>query len=243
MLTDIITVARKELKEILVQRGSPRSGLYNLIIVLAIMGIMFPLQNGPGWLNSPISMLSIVWLPLLMSMGLIADSFAGERERHTLETLLATRLTDRAILFGKMGASVSYAMGLMLLGALLGAVTLNVTYPGAGFYDLPIFGGMLLFSLLGSILISGIGVLVSLRAENVRQAYQQMSIGYLVIVMPLVFLPTLLPPATQAQISSFLSRLNGTQVAAGAVAVLLLLDLLVIALGLARFQRSRLIAD
>jgi len=32
-----------------------------------------------------------------------------ERERHTLETLLASRLSDRAILFGKNGAAIGYS--------------------------------------------------------------------------------------------------------------------------------------
>ena len=154
MIYDVVTVAQKELKEILLQRGSLRGGLMNLLIILAITGILFPLDNGPSWLTSPLSLITMIWMPLLMSMGLIADSFAGERERHTLETLLATRLSDRAILFGKIGASITYAVGLTLAGALLGAVTINVQYPGAGFYSPSLLAGMLVFGLLGSLLIS-----------------------------------------------------------------------------------------
>lgn len=243
MFTDILTVARKELKEILVQRGSLRTGMSNLVIVIGIMGILFPLQNGLDWLTNPFSLWTVIWLPLLMSMGLIADSFAGERERHTLETLLATRLSDRAILFGKITTAVAYTLGLTFTGALLGAVTLNIQYPGAGFYLPFTLLGLLIFTLLGSLLLSGMGVLVSLRADSVRQAYQRMSIGYLVLLLPLTFAPNFLPQETLRQISTWLAGLNMLQAGAVAGTLLLLIDVVLIAISLARFQRARLIAD
>ena len=34
-----------------------------------------------------------MWFSLLLVINVVADSFAGERERHTLETLLASRLS------------------------------------------------------------------------------------------------------------------------------------------------------
>ena len=40
---------------------------------------------------------------------MIADGIPGERERHTLETLLASRLSDRSILLGKVMAAVPTA--------------------------------------------------------------------------------------------------------------------------------------
>ena len=55
-----------------------------------MLGIVTPLQMGSLWLTSP---LMLAYWPLLSSgmvSTLIADAFAGERERHTLETLLAT---------------------------------------------------------------------------------------------------------------------------------------------------------
>ena len=243
MFSDIITVAQKELKEILLQRGSMRGGLMNLLIVLAIIGILFPLDSGPEWLSSPTSLITMIWLPLLMSMGLITDSFAGERERHTLETLLATRLSDQAILFGKITASMTYAMGLAIVGGLLGAVTVNVQYPGAGFYSPSLLAGMLIFGVLGSLLVSAMGVLVSLHAENVRQAYQRMSIGYLALVLPLAFAPRFLPRDIQLQIAQWLNGLDLMQAAAAAAGGLALVNAALLVLCMARFQRARLIAD
>lgn len=243
MLYDIVTITRKELKEIFVQRGSLRSGLSNVLIILAIIGILFPMQTGPEWVKSPIGLISVAWFPMFMSMGLVADAFAGERERHTLETLLASRLSDAAILFGKMLASVLYGLGIALAGMLLGALTVNLRTPGAGFYPFAYFAGALFFSLLGMVLVAGVGVLVSLHASNVRQAYQRMSIGFMLIWLPLILGPQFMPRAWRIELGLWLEQLNGGTVIAAVAAALLLIDLALIAITIARFQRSRLILD
>jgi ABC-type Na+ efflux pump permease subunit len=53
------------------------------------------------------------------------DTFAGERERHTLETLLASRLSDQAILIGKLAACTSYGWLLTIITIVVGVITIN----------------------------------------------------------------------------------------------------------------------
>lgn len=243
MIYDIYTIARKELKEILAQRGSLRSGVTNLLIVVAIIGVLFPLQYGVEWLTSPLGLITVAWLPLMMTMGLVADSFAGERERHTLETLLASRLSDQAILFGKITAAVTYAMIFVAAGILLGALTVNLQHPGAGFYPLANLVGAVVFSLLGSLLIAGAGVQVSLHASNVRQAYQRMSIGFILIWLPIVLGPQVLPEAWIQQIVLWLENINVRQAVIAAGVALTVIDAALIALNIKRFRRTQLILD
>lgn len=243
MFYDIITITRKELKEIFVQRGSLRAGITNVLIVVGIIGVLFPLQFGREWITHPVALVSGAWLPLFMSMGLVADAFAGERERHTLETLLASRLSDQAILFGKMLSAIVYGIGIGLAGMLLGAVTANLANPGAGFYPLGNFLGAMAFSLLGIVLVSAIGVLVSLHASNVRQAYQRMSLGFMLIWLPLMLGPQFMPETWKMQLAQFLINLDLLQIAVIAGVALLVIDLIMIALARARFRRARLILD
>lgn len=243
MLTDTFTITQKELKEIVIQRGSLRSGITNILISVGITGILFPLQFGREWLTNPLALVSTAWLPLFMAMGLVADAFAGERERHTLETLLASRLSDQAILFGKMLASILYGSGLALAGLLLGAVTINLMHPGAGFYPLANFCGAIVFCLLGAILVSGIGVLVSLHASSVRQAYQRMSIGFLLLWLPLIVAPQFMPEEWKMRLGQALMNINGLQAALMLGAALILINLLLIVIASARFRRARLILD
>ena len=126
-MIDVLTVATKEWKELVWSGGGMRGGRMSLVILLAVFGVFMPYQFGAEWLHSPGMLMYWAWVPLMIVSGVVADAFAGERERHTLETLLATRLPDRAILFGKTLAAVGYGWGLVLVMLALGVVTVAVT--------------------------------------------------------------------------------------------------------------------
>lgn len=137
MIKDIKTVIWKEWKEVLLQqsgfqRGTGRfklgSGILGFLILLGVLGILMPLQMERKWVESPFALITYTWILMVMIMAVVADSFAGERERHTLETLLASRLSDKAILFDKMGAIVGYSWGLTIICLLLGLVSINLSH-------------------------------------------------------------------------------------------------------------------
>src|SRR5262245_29450021 len=187
MMTDLWTVMWKEWKEILFQRGSLRTGATGVLILLFVFGIFMPLQMGRTWVQSPMVLLYWTWVPLILVSGVVSDSFAGERERHTLEALLATRLSDQAILFGKLGAALGYGWGVTMACLLVGLVTVNLAH-GQGellFYPAVVGCGILALSLSGAGLVACAGVLISLRAASVRQAQQTLSIT----IMLLLFVP------------------------------------------------------
>ena len=71
-----------------------RGGRFSLVILVGVFGVFLPLQSGAEWVQSPATVFYWGWVPLMLVGGAVADSFAGERERHTLETLLASRLPD-----------------------------------------------------------------------------------------------------------------------------------------------------
>ena len=106
MNADLGAVFWKEWKEILLQRTAGGGGLRPLLVV-AVIGVLLPYQMGPERYFGirPILILTLVALASISAV--VADAFAGERERHTLETLLASRLPDSAILFGKMVACLA----------------------------------------------------------------------------------------------------------------------------------------
>lgn len=245
MMSDILTVTWKELKEFLVQRGSVRATFTNVLLMMFVFGVMLPMQSGRAWVDSPVSLVAWAWMPLFLVTGMIADSFAGERERHTLETLLASRLSDRVILLGKMLAGVAYSLAMTVLLLVVGLITVNVSnwtgtlvmYPAATIV------GFLIFGVLGATLVAGIGVLVSLRAATVRQAAQSLSIGILMLVWIPILGITILPASAKDRFMPSLLAMDAGVVALAALLVLAVLDAAVIALALARFQRNRLILD
>ncbi|UCH58493.1 MAG: ABC transporter permease subunit, partial [Anaerolineales bacterium] len=128
MIKDTWTIIKKEWREILLQSPGLRGGRLGLLVFIAVFGIFLPLQSGRAWLNSPTNLLIWGWVPFLLVSGVVADSFAGERERHTLETLLASRLSDRSILAGKLLAALGYGWGITLVSLLVALVTINVVH-------------------------------------------------------------------------------------------------------------------
>ena len=187
MINDIRTVIWKELYKFNNTRTSKMQGL----IMIGMVGVYMPIMTGLAWVQT-IQYLMWMWLPMFSTIGFTTDAFAGERERHTLETLLATRLPDEAILLGKILASVIYGWGISFTSLLLGAVVVNLTHPDAGlvFYEMSSFLIGMFAMLVVFFLFSCMGVLSSLRADTVRQAYQRLSIGMLVIwLIPFVLFP------------------------------------------------------
>ena len=170
MIEDIKTVMWKEWREI--WSGGLRGRIFPLIILLLFGAYFVPaalLASHTDW--SEVLVL-LVWLPFLFSANIIADSVAGERERHTLETLLASRLPDRSIVLGKMLVTVLYAWGMSLVGAVLGLVVANLSSSTFVMYPTDVLIGIITLSLLAAVFISSLGVLISLKAHTSREAQQ-----------------------------------------------------------------------
>jgi ABC-2 type transport system permease protein len=242
---DVLTVAWKEWRELLQLGGSHRGGRFSLAILVGVFGVLLPLQSGAEWVQSPATVFYWGWVPLMLVGSAVADSFAGERERHTLETLLASRLPDRAILLGKMGAAVAYGWGLVLAMLLLSLVTVNLSARSGPVLMFPwrFAVGAPLMALLGAGLAATAGVMISLRAQTVRQAAQTLNIG----VLLLVFIPVLgmqaLPEAWQTQVGAWALTVGVDGMLWPAAAVLAAIDLGLLAAAFARFRRAKLVLD
>lgn len=210
------------------------------LILIGVLGVFIAVQIGPAWVSSDVA-LYWLWLPLLQMTGVIAESVAGERERRTLETLLATRLDDRAILFGKIGAALAYGWILTLLSLGLGAATVSVVY-GDGqfqFYRFPIAASLLGLALLGGLFVAAVGVLISLGAPTVRQAYQRLNIALLLVFVPLFSIQYLPAGWRQALLPT---EENWLLIALAATSGLVFVDAWLLTLVMARFRRPRLLA-
>lgn len=244
MINDISTVLWKEARELLFQRPNLRGGWFGLLIFIGVFGIFLPLQWGAAWVQSPVNLVYWSWIPFMMVSSVVADSFAGERERHTLETLLASRLPDRAILSGKLLLAIAYGWGLTLISVLLGLVTVNIAF-GQGrllLYPVDIAAGIAGISFLVSALASGLGVLISLHAASVRSAQQTLSLATLSPLVVVLALP-MLPEAWKAAAMDLLANINLTAAVVTLMGFLLILDLGLLLVGMKRFQRARMILD
>lgn len=234
-MSDIATIIWKEWKDSLFQSGW-RSWARPALLI-GILGIVEPLIGKRAWMSlSPIEMVVFLWFAFFLIISVVADAFAGERERHTLETLLASRMPDSAILLGKVVTVVLYGWGVMVIGLFLGAGVYNVARSGGQFTFYPI--DMMLFTLVLGLLVgilgAGAGVLLSLRISTVRQAQQTLSIGTLILGGAVIGLLQLLPKA-------FFVNFTLDQILLMAAGIVVVLDIALLAYSIARFQRAKLI--
>ncbi len=247
MISDILIIIGKELKEILNARGKKRSGITSLLFSAGIFGIYMPLISGPDWTETPLSIFYWLWLPFLLVSSTIADAIAGERERHTLETLLASRLSDTAILYGKIAATLIYGWGMTMGIMLISIVTVNIAF---GFvnhifyiYEPIVFAAIILFSFLIGMLSAGLGIIISLRAESVRQAQQTVSMGFIIIFFSFLLIAQFLPDGLNALISGWVENANWSRLGFLAAFIFGVVDTTLLKIAKARFQRSMLILD
>lgn len=237
MVKDTATVLRKELREILFPDGRLQGGAKNSLVIVALAGLLFPLQTGPRWFTSWLSVYSACF-PVIMVVNYAADGFAGERERHTLETLLATRLDERAIVFGKILAVVLYGWALVLACQPVTVAALNIANRQNGFifYRPAILLAIIVLGALVSLLLCSIGLFVSLTAPTVRAAGQRMLVPFLLIFALPGALPLLARRMHWERATANLTP--GTVVTAVAIACLVL-SAATIFLVLTRFTRER----
>jgi ABC-type Na+ efflux pump permease subunit len=128
-------------------------------------------------------------IPAMASSVIASDSFAGEKERKTIEGLLATPITDVELLLGKILVAFVPAMAITFLA--FSAYTLIVdtlAYSLFGKAIMPTLNWILvIFGLAPAVSIMGIGlsVMISARVKGFREA-QQISALLILPIMGLV---------------------------------------------------------
>ncbi len=129
-------------------------------------------------------------VPLMVSTVIAADSFAGERDRGTLEPLLHTPTSDRELFVGKFLSAWLPAMAVSLGGFAVYTVIANaVAWPAVGEIFFPTTEWWMLAFLVTPALAAlalGVMVLVSSRVQSVQAAHQFGSLVVLPIILLLI---------------------------------------------------------
>ncbi|MBI2845818.1 MAG: stage II sporulation protein M [Chloroflexi bacterium] len=116
----------------------------------------------------PFSLLIVGFFPISFSLVIALETFVGERERNTLEPLLATPITDQELYFGKLVAAISIPLAASYLGLFLhlGSLVLTTTYriPVEALIQV-----LILTTLEAMVMVAG-AVVVSSHTTSVRAA-------------------------------------------------------------------------
>ena len=184
----MIAIIRKELREWFSGGATGRYGQYEYLIYIALFGVGFPLlfafmaSSGPKHGGAPpIGPFIGATLPIFLLIYAMADAFAGERERGTLETLLVTPLRSVDIVVGKWLAGIGYAAGIMIATSVLGSVVSLLV--GSKTVPFGLLAVVMSIALLIGGLLGAIEIIISLKAPTVKSAVFALNIAFVIIVV------------------------------------------------------------
>jgi len=127
-------------------------------------------------------------VPLMVSSVLAADSFAGEKERKTLEALLYTPITDSELFVAKLLVGFLPALAVDVGSFVLYGLVVNLcgySVMGRIFFPTPTWWPLVFWLGPGvSVVGLGVTVLMSSKAKSFMQVQQTSG----VLVLPIVFL-------------------------------------------------------
>jgi ABC-type Na+ efflux pump permease subunit len=173
-------------------------------------------------------------IPIIASSVIGSDSFAWERERKTIEALLATPISDSELFLGKILVSFIPAMIITTISFGIYTVVVDVITFG-------MFNGMILlpnlvwlimiFGVTPTISLCSIGltVIISSKVKGFKEA-QQISVVLLLPVLGLVF----------AQVSGIM--VLGPTILAVLMGVLAIVDIAVFYVGVETFKREEILS-
>jgi ABC-2 type transport system permease protein len=248
MFTQAFAILQKDWAEwrtILFVRGMPQPALLPILLLTAAFAIYEPSRLGPEWAHSGIMVFSsAVLVPALVAGTLVPSAYAGERNSRTLEPLLATPVSDTALLFGKMGLPVFSGWAVGLVTVLIGLGFVQLAYPLAALptfsFDSSAFVVALCFQT--SLLVAAVGTIVSLRAPTILVAEQKLSAFLMAILVgPAFFVGPLAPALWRSQLAGILVAIGTSNAMLALIIVLAALNIGVIFVALRRFNRSTLL--
>ena len=238
--SDIKTILWKEMKSWMRYQGSRSRTIMTLISPL-IIAIYFPISMESEWTQTYWPLVMAFLVPTMIAGLTVPDSFAGEKERNTLPTLLASRLPDRAILFGKMifGIVTSWIAGLIMLVVALVVVNIAASEGQLLFYAPKVLLAYLGISLLMATVTTSAGVLISMRSSTAQEASQLL---ISILLMP----PMLLGVGATTLLmgnGDFIESLDGDLILLIVAGVLLVGSIGLTLAAMRRFRRARLVFD
>jgi ABC-2 type transport system permease protein len=178
----VVALVKKELLEIVGDPYARRGGILQAGILTLVLGVLVPLSSESAWYaGTPGAITAYAFLPGVAAAAIAADAFAGERERRTLETLLATPLGETIILVGKAMAAVIWALAVATMALAAAIVTLNLSH-GAFAPSPVVLLGAVGAAFASASFMASAAIVVSMLIPAARPAQQVASLGSAAII-------------------------------------------------------------
>ena len=241
-MNDLRAVMWKEWRELIAQNEFGKAATIAIVTALLLIVMLMAAIAGTMLLKLPLIPFICTFVAIGGIVPTVSEAFAGERERHTLETLLASRLTSESLLVGKIVVQVLYSWGGALFLFALFVTGANIRTISQGFVWPSIFATLQVVLITPLLLgvVACAGVLVSLRAPTVRQAQSRLMTGFMVLMIAIVGGMRFIPKEA-VRTARDLSTAQMLLIFAVWIAILAAANVVLFLAAWARFQRHKLI--
>jgi uncharacterized membrane protein SpoIIM required for sporulation/ABC-type transport system involved in multi-copper enzyme maturation permease subunit len=232
----VLAVIRREVRD--------QSRDWRVVLPMTILTVFFPIlmnvtarvvinfvnQYGARVLAEsvfPFLLLIVGFFPTSVALVIALESFVGEKERATIEPLLASPLTDAELFLGKLMASILTPLASALLGITVYLVGMALFADWTPSFSL--FFLVLMLTIAHALMMVSAAVVISAQTNSVRAA--NLLASFIII-----------PAALLMQAEAVIMFWRMMDALWGVLAAVLLLAAIFVRIGLRQFRREELLA-
>jgi ABC-type Na+ efflux pump permease subunit len=186
----------------------------------------------------------------IFAATLALEAFAGEKERKTIEVLLASPVTDRQLFVGKVAACMLTSMGLGLFFGAVSSLAVSVLGTAYGMTVpwrllIQVFAYGILVQVALSMTFASLGAVISSRVSTVKGGGQVFGLVMMAIFLLAPIVTVIIEPKKET-VQALLGLAAHYPAWRFIVVVLLamgLLNWILLSLGAAAFSRERILTD
>lgn len=192
IVKDIFRVIKKEIIELKINRAFIAYYVYITIFAGIIMPL-FTEFNVEPWGVSTYLLNIICIVSVIISSTLISDSFAGEKERNTLETLISTPISVISLYLGKVFFSTIITMFIVLIAHICNIIIYTfVSLIQTGTIDIPFNEASYFIYFISTFsitfFINCFGAILSINSKNIKSCNLLIMLITTPILAPIIFL-------------------------------------------------------
>jgi ABC-2 type transport system permease protein len=237
--SQVAAVVWKEWRETFRLGRAMRSTSFRFLLLVVFASIL-GWRQGQAFGRDFSTVILLAEFTVLATFPVVTDVFAGEKERHTLETLLASSASERDILLGKFLAILLFGVGFACLACLVEVATVLARFGASSLSGMSlslILSGLLVGAASGAVLTS-LGVVFSLHSNTVRTANQLFAYTIVGLLFATTSAVRSLPATWVATVSDWRMHTPAAIQVLAVVAIMTGLSAIILGIGLATFKRA-----
>ena len=171
------------------RRMGGRTGVLIYAFAMLALGILLPWHLSFDFLDAMV-LLAYACLPALLVAPVVAESFAGDRERAQIPAALEER---RQSMYAKVAAGALYGWISALAALVLGIATVNFSFTRWILPPALLAIDLALMSLAVSVSAASIAAAISVRARSAKYAKRTLRQGFLLLLVLVVYYSRFMP--------------------------------------------------